>query len=204
MKALIWACGVASIVCTVPVAADAATTRSAASDAQLKSRIEHRLHADHALSREHISVNVDRRVATLSGHVDSRTERLRADRLAHLNGIVRVNDRLAVDARGTTGYHTSDRVAGTTGTVASRTKEGLNKTGEEITDGWITGHVKTRFIGEDSLKGSRINVDTNDHVVTLKGSVPSRAGRARAVELARTTDGVHRVVDELSIAHDAR
>jgi osmotically-inducible protein OsmY len=36
-------------------------------------------------------------------------------------------------------------------------------------------------------------------VVTLKGTVKSAAGRTRAVELARGTDGVARVVDELAI-----
>ena len=79
------------------------------------------------------------------------------------------------------------------------TKEGLSKTGEVITDGWITSHVKAKFVGEDLLKGSDIDVDTNDHVVTLKGSVPSAAARARAVHEAKEVEGVHKVVDPLTI-----
>jgi len=43
-------------------------------------------------------------------------------------------------------------------------------------------------------------VDTNDHVVTLKGTVASEAGRARAKEIAKTTKGVDRVVDQLVIS----
>jgi osmotically-inducible protein OsmY len=38
--------------------------------------------------------------------------------------------------------------------------------------------VKWFFMGEDALKGSDINVDTVDHVVTLKGTVTWRAARA--------------------------
>lgn len=71
---------------------------------------------------------------------------------------------------------------------------------EAITDAWITTKVKAGFLNEDALKGSDINVDTNNHVVTLKGTVASAAGRARAIELAKQTKGVTRVVDSLTIA----
>ena len=60
-------------------------------------------------------------------------------------------------------------------------KAGLNKTGEKITDAWITTKVKWFFVGEDALKGSDINVDTKDNVVTLKGTVKIAAGKTRAV-----------------------
>jgi osmotically-inducible protein OsmY len=83
--------------------------------------------------------------------------------------------------------------------VADKTKEGLSKTGEVITDGWITTRVKSKFLDEDLLKGSDINVDTNNHVVTLKGTVMSAAARARAVEQAKEVEGVHQVVDHLTI-----
>jgi hyperosmotically inducible periplasmic protein len=84
-------------------------------------------------------------------------------------------------------------------TAGQKTKEGVNKSGEVITDAWITAKVHTRFTGEDALKGSDIDVDTNNHIVTLNGTVKSAAGRARAVELAKTTDGVTKVVDNLKI-----
>jgi len=79
------------------------------------------------------------------------------------------------------------------------TKEGVSKTGEVITDGWITTHVKAKFVDEDLLKGSDIDVDTKDHVVTLKGTVTSAAGRARAAEQAKEVEGVHNVVNHLTI-----
>jgi hyperosmotically inducible protein len=84
-------------------------------------------------------------------------------------------------------------------TVAEKTKEGVSKTGEVITDGWITTRVKAKFIGEDLLKNSDISVSTDNHVVTLTGTVMSAAGRARAVEQAKEVEGVHRVVDRLTI-----
>jgi len=92
-----------------------------------------------------------------------------------------------------------DKTKNAAETAGQKTKEGVSKSGEVITDAWITAKVHTRFTGEDALKGSDIDVDTNNHVVTLNGTVKSAAGRARAVELAKTTDGVTRVVDNLKI-----
>jgi hyperosmotically inducible periplasmic protein len=83
--------------------------------------------------------------------------------------------------------------------VASKTKEGAVKTGEAVTDGWITTRVNERFVTEDLLKGSAINVDTEKHVVTLKGTVLTAAGRTRATTIARATEGVRRVVNRLTI-----
>ncbi len=85
-------------------------------------------------------------------------------------------------------------------TLADRAKTGMTKTGEAITDGWITTKVKWFFVGEDLLEGGDINVDNDTHVVTLKGTVKSNAGRNRALALARRTGGVQRVVNQLTIA----
>jgi len=86
------------------------------------------------------------------------------------------------------------------GKAVDKTKSGAAEVGEAITDAWITTALNAKFVDEDTLKGSDINVDTNNHVVTLKGTVTSAAGRARAVAIAKTTKGVSRVVDELTIS----
>jgi osmotically-inducible protein OsmY len=83
---------------------------------------------------------------------------------------------------------------------ASReTREVTGTAGEAVSDGWITTKVKSSFVGVDALDGSDIDVDTNDHVVTLRGTVPSAAARAKAVSLAKQVDGVKSVKDELTI-----
>ena len=84
--------------------------------------------------------------------------------------------------------------------AAEKTKEGLSKTGEVMTDEWITARVHQRFVGEDLLKDSDISVDTHKHVVTLKGTVIGRAGRAKATSVAKGTEGVRRVVNRLTIS----
>ena len=94
---------------------------------------------------------------------------------------------------------TKDAVVKDSKIVATKTKEGLSKTGEVMTDAWITTRVHERFVGEDLLKDSDISVDTSNHVVTLKGTVIGRTGRARAARVALKTEGVHRVVNHLTI-----
>lgn len=83
--------------------------------------------------------------------------------------------------------------------AGEKTKEGVSKVGSEINDAWILSKVKADFVGEDVLKGSDINVDVDQKVVTLRGTVPTVAARARAMEIARKTDGAKSVVDRLTI-----
>ena len=92
-----------------------------------------------------------------------------------------------------------DAVVKGTKTAVDKTKDGLSKTGEVMTDGWITTRVHERFVGEDLLKESNISVDSRNHVVTLKGTVMGRAARTKAAEIAKGTEGVHRVVNQLTI-----
>jgi hyperosmotically inducible periplasmic protein len=84
-------------------------------------------------------------------------------------------------------------------TAADASKDGLSKTGEVMTDAWITTRVHARFVAEDLLKGSNISVETSKHVVTLTGTVTGLAGRTKAAEIAKTTEGVRRVVNRLTV-----
>ena len=94
---------------------------------------------------------------------------------------------------------TKDAVVQTTKTVVDKTKDGVSKTGEVMTDAWVTTRIHERFVGVDVLKDSNISVDTANHVVTLKGTVMSKSGRTKAGTVALGTEGVHRVVNHLTI-----
>jgi hyperosmotically inducible protein len=69
-----------------------------------------------------------------------------------------------------------------------------------VKDGWLVMKIHSDLVDEDVLSGSNIDVDVKDGVVTLQGTVPSEAGRARAIAEAKKTDGVKNVVDQLKIA----
>jgi hyperosmotically inducible protein len=69
-----------------------------------------------------------------------------------------------------------------------------------VKDGWLVMKIHSDLVDEDALSGSNIDVDVKNGVVTLQGTVPSEAGRARAIAEAKKTDGVKNVVDQLKIA----
>jgi hyperosmotically inducible periplasmic protein len=60
--------------------------------------------------------------------------------------------------------------------------------------------IHSQFVPEDALEDRDIDIDTNAGVVTLSGTVASESGRARALAIAKTTDGVKSVVDKLRVA----
>jgi osmotically-inducible protein OsmY len=160
--------------------------RKALTDEAIQNRIEYRLATDDAVKKYEIGVKVSNGAVTLDGAVATDGEKAEAARLARISGVTKVENEIKVDKD-------VDR------TLAERAKSGLTKTGEAITDAWITAKVKWFYVGEDSLKGSDITVDTSNHVVTLKGTVTTAAGKARAIELAKETDGVSRVDDHLIV-----
>lgn len=78
--------------------------------------------------------------------------------------------------------------------------EGVNEAQRAAEAGTITAKIKAKMALDDRVKAARIDVDTAGSVVTLSGRVASDAERARAVQLARDTDGVTSVVDKLTVA----
>ena len=67
------------------------------------------------------------------------------------------------------------------------------------TDAGVTTKVKAQLAADDMVKAHNVNVDTHEHVVTLSGDVETEAVRQQAVRIARGTEGVQSVVDELHV-----
>jgi len=66
-------------------------------------------------------------------------------------------------------------------------------------DAGITTAVKSKLAADDMVKAYQVDVDTNNKVVTLSGDVETAAQRAHAVMIARQTDGVADVIDQLRV-----
>ena len=71
--------------------------------------------------------------------------------------------------------------------------------GENVDDAGITSQVKAKLAGEKISTVTRIDVDTNQGVVALNGTVMSDEMRARAAEIARQVKGVRQVVNNLQV-----
>ena len=88
------------------------------------------------------------------------------------------------------------------GKAADSTADALHKTSAKMSDAAITTKVKSRMTDESLLKDSAIDVDTSNHVVTLKGTVASSVAKTRAGTIASGTDGVTRVNNQLVVSED--
>lgn len=67
------------------------------------------------------------------------------------------------------------------------------------TDAGITANVKSRLAKDDTVKAYKIDVDTHDHIVTLRGEVNGSQVKEQALRIARSTDGVKTLIDELQV-----
>src|SRR5262245_59599751 len=181
-----------------PSAALAQTTK--VDDSELKSRVEKKIAESPSLKKDDITVKVDNAVVTLTGKVHSQAQRTSAGKLAKVAGVTRVENNLEVETAATTGKSTTEKTTDAAKKAGKATKDAAGEVGEAVTDAWLTTTIKTDMVNEDALKGSDINVDTNEHVVTLKGTVATPAGRTRALAIAKGTKGVKKVIDNLTIA----
>ncbi len=71
------------------------------------------------------------------------------------------------------------------------------------TDTGITTAVKSKLAADDTVKAYQVDVDTHDKVVTLTGEVDSPAAETMALQIARDTDGVRDVIDEIRVVQTA-
>ena len=131
-----------------------------------------KLRADPELANNKIEVHVAKGVATLKGKVDSEMEKSRAVTLAAVPGVHIVDDQLKVASEGAKAV---------------------------VTDSAITTSLKAKFLADSTVRGADISVDTNNGVVTLSGTAPSPAAHSLALDLARSTDGVKRVDDQIKV-----
>ena len=70
---------------------------------------------------------------------------------------------------------------------------------EAVTDTAITARVKTALAKIDLGASIKIDVDTDNRLVTLSGVVASAADIERAIETARSVQGVREVVSSLQV-----
>lgn len=175
----------------------ALTVACAQTDAGITTNVKSKMAADDTVKAHEINVDTSNGVVTLSGDVDSPIAKERAVQIARgTSGVREVVDNLTVtESAPTGGLYDRDQVDRGTGNI------GDNDRNEPITgDAGITSAVKAKLLADSTVSGLRIDVDTENGVVTLTGDVKSKAEADRAMMLARNTDGVTSVVNNLKVA----
>lgn len=116
---------------------------------------------------------------TLSGHAQTPAAKELAGQLvANTDGVREVFNHLSIS---------------TADSTSSEVQTSLDEARENISDGWITSKVKASFLYSRNLDALNISVNTDDGLVSLRGSVLSSAEKRLAVEIARNIRGVRGV-----------
>jgi len=186
-----------------------ATVACSQSDAGITTAVKSKMAADDTVKAYRIDVDTKSRVVTLNGKVDNARARTRAVELAKATeGVADVVDNLTVVAGVTPPGGVDDAAMNRARDAASTTTAGadtakrdgtVGTAGAAVGDAALTAKVKTKFLADTSISGLKIDVDTKNDVVTLSGTVPTAAEKRRAVDVAKATDGVKSVVDNLKV-----
>ena len=72
-------------------------------------------------------------------------------------------------------------------------------TGDYMDDTAISTKIKASLVKDQELKAFDIHVDTDHGVVHLAGNVDSKVQKADAVRIAKTTNGVKDVVNDIVV-----
>jgi osmotically-inducible protein OsmY len=90
-------------------------------------------------------------------------------------------------------------VADTTAKAGTAIENAADKLGDKAADAGITASVNAELAKDPSLSALKINVDTNNGRVLLRGTAPSPVARDRATTLAKGIKGVTGVDNQLEV-----
>jgi osmotically-inducible protein OsmY len=170
------------------------------SNTELQNIIEGRLDADEALRAADLDVDADASAnrVTISGTVPSEAMRTRAIELAQ-SAHPGVSVESEIDVKPSevaredwTEEHARD--------ASTRAKQSGDTVGSSLDDTWIHTKIVAQLVGDTDTAARKINVDVKDNVVTLRGTVSSDQEKNEAARIARETQGVVRVVNQLKVA----
>jgi hyperosmotically inducible protein len=168
-------------------------------DSELEDKIKAKFNSDALLKAANLSVSADadKNEATISGEVGTQALRSKAVALAKdaSPGLI-LNDKIDVKPRELTREEFTEERA-----IEEREKArgAGERIGASLDDAWIHTKLVAKFIGDADTPGRNINVDVVNNVVTLRGTVETAEQRAEAERIARDTDGVRRVVNQLKV-----
>jgi hyperosmotically inducible protein len=144
-----------------------------ASDALITSKVEGKLAADPETNNFEIDVDTQNGQVRLRGMVETEAERREAE----------------YHARSTEGVRSVD----------NQLKIGDLTAEENVTDAWLVTKVKSQLAADPDVNSFNIDVDALDGQITLSGVVTAERARAEAEQIARATQGVKSVRNEIRV-----
>jgi len=181
---------------------------NAVKDAWLVMKIHSDLVDEDVLSGSNIDVDAKNGMVTLQGTVPSEAARARAIAEAKkTDGVKGVTDQLTIAAAGANRMdRAADKTERAADKAADKTAAAGRSAGRSIDDGWIKSKIYAQYVADWNtvLNDSDIDVDVANNMVTLNGTVKTAEAKAKAVSIAKATDGVKGVKDNLRVGVGSR
>ena len=175
----------ALVLGTTAMSAQASSWENESKDAWIDGKAETVLLMNTNLNNFDINTDVKNGKVVLTGKVNSELDKELAEELVlSLDGVTDVDNSLTV-------LNHSD--------AENSSKDMSDSAESDLTDAKISTVITTRFLFDSEVSGSNIDVDTDNGIVTLNGSVESEAEKQLAIEIAKNAEDVNEVVDKLSI-----
>ena len=80
-----------------------------------------------------------------------------------------------------------------------RAKANKETIGQSLDDAWVHTKIVAKLIGDTQTPERKINVDVVDGAVTLRGQVDTAEAKSEAERVAKETDGVKKVTNQLKV-----
>ena len=87
--------------------------------------------------------------------------------------------------------------------IAQQAKDLGHKVGKGADDLWIWTKTRTALAAAEDLSDTTISVDVDNGAVTLTGTVPTDAQKAKAEQVTRNIEGTKSVKNELNVTRVA-
>ncbi len=81
----------------------------------------------------------------------------------------------------------------------ARAKENKETIGDTLDDAWIHTKIVAKLIADSRTPERKINVDVVNNAVTLRGTVDTAEAKAEAERIAKETEGVQKVTNQLKV-----
>src|SRR5258708_15023988 len=86
----------------------------------------------------------------------------------------------------------------------ARAKENKETIGDKLDDAWIHTKIVAKLIANSKTPERKINVDVVNNAVTLRGNLESAEEKAKAERIAKETEGVQKVTNQLKVVAPAK
>jgi osmotically-inducible protein OsmY len=86
----------------------------------------------------------------------------------------------------------------------ARAKQNKETIGYTLDDAWIHTKIVAKLIGDSQTPERKINVDVVNNEVTLRGTVDTPEAKSEAERVAKETDGVKKVTNQLKVSPAAK